>query len=119
MMTFFRSVLVPACGFAALGMMTLPAHAIGCVSGAAAGAVAGHVAGGQAVIGAAGGCIVGHELAVRKNREAEADKLIADYETAPEGGAQRAKDLAGISRLSRKDTPVAVKWMQEHDIKSR
>ena len=119
MMTFFRSLLIAASGFAALGMVSLRAHAIGCVSGATAGAIAGHVAGGHAVVGAAGGCIVGHELAVRKNREAEANKLIADYEVAPEGGAQRAKDLAGISRLSRKDTPVAVKWMQEHDIKSK
>ena len=119
MKTFFRSLLIPASGLAALLMVASPAHAIGCVSGATAGAIAGHVAGGHAVIGAAGGCIVGHELAVRKNREAEANKLIADYEVAPEGGARRAKDLAGISRLSRKHTPIAVQWMQEHDIKSR
>lgn len=119
MMPLPRSPLILSSGFAALFAVSLPAHAIGCVSGAAAGAIAGHVAGGHAVVGAAGGCIVGHELAVRKNREAEANMLIADYEVAPEGSAQRAKDLAGISRLSRKDTPVAVKWMQEHEINRR
>ena len=95
------------------------AHAVGCVSGAAAGAVAGHVAGGHAVAGAAAGCFVGHELAVKKEREEEANKLIAHYETAPEGSAERAKDLAGIDRLARKDVPVAVKWVQEHNVKSQ
>ena len=111
-----RSALLIAGSFAALAVTALPAHAVGCLSGAAAGAVAGHVAGGHAVIGAAGGCVVGHELAVKKEREAEANKLIADYETAPEGSPQRSRDLAGISRLSRKDVPVAVKWIQEHNV---
>ncbi len=111
-----RSALLIAGSFAALAATALPAHAVGCLSGAAAGAVAGHVAGGHAVIGAAGGCVVGHELAVKKEREAEANKLIADYETAPEGSPQRARDLAGISRLSRKDVPVAVKWIQQHNV---
>jgi hypothetical protein len=119
MATLLSSPLVLASCLAALVTMSPAAHAVGCVSGAAAGAVAGHVAGGHAVVGAAGGCIVGHELAVRKEREAEANKLIADYEVAPEGSPQRAKDLAGISRLSRKDTPTAVKWMQDHQINSR
>jgi len=103
----------------ALLMAASPAHAVGCLSGAAAGAVAGHVAGGHAVVGAAGGCIVGHELAVKKEREEEANRLIADYETAPEGSVQRSKDLAGISRLARKDVPIAVKWMQEHGVTAK
>jgi phage tail tape-measure protein len=119
MTTFVRASVFGACAFAALQFMALPAQAVGCLSGAAAGAVAGHVAGGHAVVGAAGGCIVGHELAVRKNREAEANKLIAEYETSPEGSPQRSKDLAGISRLARKDVPVAVKWMQEHNVNSK
>jgi hypothetical protein len=110
---------VVGCCFVALGIAASPAHAVGCFSGAAAGAVAGHVAGGHAVIGAAGGCVVGHELAVRKDREAEANKLIADYETLPEGSPQRAKDLAGIDRLARKNVPVATKWVQEHEINSK
>ncbi len=118
MTTLFRPTVFIAGGFVALAFVALPAHAVGCISGAAAGAVAGHVAGGHAVLGAAGGCVVGHELAVKKNREAEANKLIADYETAPEGSAQRSKDLAGISRLARKEVPVAQKWMQVHNINS-
>jgi hypothetical protein len=39
---------------------TRPAHALGCLSGAAAGALAGHMAG-HGVLGAVGGCIAGHE----------------------------------------------------------
>lgn len=116
MSTFVRSVAIVAGGFAALVFIASPAHAVGCLSGAAAGAVAGHVAGGHAVVGAAGGCFVGHELAVKQQHEAEANKLIADYDTAPEGSPQRAKDVAGISRLARKDVPIAVKWIHDHGV---
>ena len=104
---------------AGLGLTTLPAHAVGCLSGATAGAVAGHVAGGHAVMGAAAGCFVGHELAVKQDREAEANKLIAHYDTTPEGSPERAKDLAGIDKLARKNVPVAVKWVHEHEINSQ
>lgn len=114
-----RSTLIAVGCFAGLGVSALPAHALGCVSGAAAGAVAGHVAGGHAVIGAATGCFVGHELAVKRDREAEANKLIAHYETAPEGSAERAKDLAGIDKLARKNVPIAVKWVEEHHVNSQ
>lgn len=117
--TLTRATLIAASSFAAVLIAASPAHAVGCLSGAAAGAVAGHVAGGHAVLGAAGGCIVGHEIAVKKAHEAEADKLIADYEAAPEGSPQRSKDMAGISRLARKDVPAAVKWMQEHSVSSK
>ena len=119
MSNFAWSSVLAASSLAALCLTARPALAVGCLSGAAAGAVAGHVAGGHAVIGAAGGCIVGHELAVKQRHEAEANKLIADYDTAPEGSTQRAKDVAGISRLARKDVPIAVKWIQEHNISSK
>lgn len=119
MTLFVRSTLLAASGFTALLIAAAPAHAVGCISGAAAGAVAGHVAGGHAVVGAAGGCIVGHELAVKKDREVEANKLIADYEAAPEGSTQRSKDAAAISRLSRKGVPAAQTWMQGHGISSQ
>ena len=49
-----------------------PAHAIGCLTGAAAGAVAGHYAHHHAVLGAIGGCIAGrhlHNEQVRKRQE--------------------------------------------------
>lgn len=38
------------------------AGAVGCISGAIAGGVAGHYAGHHGILGAAGGCIAGHEL---------------------------------------------------------
>jgi outer membrane lipoprotein SlyB len=44
-------------GFASIS----PAHALGCLSGAAAGALAGHYAGHHAFLGAMGGCIAGHQ----------------------------------------------------------
>ena len=119
MTRFVRSAVFVASCVAVLVIAASPAQAAGCLSGAAAGAVVGHVAGGHAVVGAAGGCLVGHELAVKKSREAEANKLIADYETAPEGSPQRAKDLAGIDKLARKQVPIAVKWVQQHNISSK
>lgn len=118
MKKYVRSAVLAAGCLTALGFSASPAYALGCISGATAGAVAGHVAGGHAVVGAAAGCLVGHELAVKRDREAEANKLIAHYETTPEGSAERSKDLAGIDKLARKNVPVAVKWVQEHDIHS-
>jgi hypothetical protein len=41
-------------------VFSLPAHAIGCLSGGAAGALAGHMAG-HGILGALGGCIAGHQ----------------------------------------------------------
>jgi len=40
-------------------MNSPPAHALGCLSGAAAGALAGHMAG-HGVLGAVTGCVAGH-----------------------------------------------------------
>ena len=45
----------------------------GCLGGAVVGGVAGHVAGRHAGIGAVGGCIVGHHMAVVKKR----DRMVA------------------------------------------
>ena len=45
-----------------------PAHALGCLSGAAAGALAGHMAG-HGVLGAVSGCIAGHEWHKHQLRE--------------------------------------------------
>jgi len=60
---FFTTVLVFSAG---------TASAKGCIKGAVAGAVAGHMAGGHAVLGAAGGCIVGRKLANKKAAEQKA-----------------------------------------------
>jgi hypothetical protein len=47
------------------------ADAKGCLKGAAVGAVAGHYMHHHAVLGAIGGCIVGHHMAVEKARQEE------------------------------------------------
>ena len=44
----------------------------GCLGGAVVGGVAGHYAGRHAGVGAVGGCLVGHHLAVQKKRERRA-----------------------------------------------
>jgi hypothetical protein len=114
MMKNIKTLISVTLSAAALGLVASPAHAIGCLSGAAGGAVAGHIAGHHAVIGAIGGCFVGHELAVKKKEGIEADKLIADYDTAQNEPARQAKDAVGIEKLAHKKVPVAVKWEQEH-----
>ena len=50
------------------------AQAKGCLKGAAVGAVAGHYMHHHAVLGAIGGCIVGHHMAVEKARQQQYDK---------------------------------------------
>jgi hypothetical protein len=46
------------------------ANAAGCLKGAAVGGVGGHFVGsGHAVLGAAGGCIVGHHMASKKAKQ--------------------------------------------------
>ncbi len=55
-----RKTLFAVAALFSLGTTIPPAHAIGCLSGAAAGALAGHMAG-HGVLGAIGGCIAGHQ----------------------------------------------------------
>lgn len=110
----FRTFLTATLAISVLSFATTAAHAVGCLSGAAGGAVAGHVAGHHAVIGAAGGCMLGHHLAVKKKEEEQANKLIADYATTGSGSEQQRKDAEGIAKLAHKKVPVAVKWAQEH-----
>jgi len=45
------------------------AQAAGCLSGAAVGGIAGHMAGHHGLLGAAGGCAVGHHMANRRREE--------------------------------------------------
>lgn len=46
------------------------ANAAGCLKGAAVGGVGGHFVGsGHAVLGAAGGCIIGHHMASKKAKQ--------------------------------------------------
>ena len=68
-----KAVLVPtALVFAVAGFVLSPnpASAKGCIKGAIVGGVAGHYAGHHGLLGAAGGCIVGHYLA-KKHAEEE------------------------------------------------
>ena len=48
---------------------SVPAEAKGCVKGALVGGVAGHYTGHHGVIGAIGGCVVGHHMANEKDKE--------------------------------------------------
>ena len=59
-------------------------QAAGCLKGAVVGGVAGHYVGkGHAVLGAAGGCIVGHHMAAKKAKE---DALAREHaQQAPSG----------------------------------
>ncbi len=58
-----KSILIAAT--AALALTAGAADARGCLKGAVVGGVAGHFAGHHALVGAAGGCAVGHHLANR------------------------------------------------------
>src|SRR5882672_10675991 len=56
------------------------AQAAGCLKGAAVGGVGGHFVGkGHAVVGAAGGCLVGHHMASKKAKE----DVAAQAQTQP------------------------------------
>jgi hypothetical protein len=50
---------------------TSAVYAKGCLEGAAVGGVAGHVAGKHGVVGAAGGCAIGHHEANKKDKKAQ------------------------------------------------
>jgi hypothetical protein len=57
--------------FAAVVWSATPAHAAGCLSGAAVGGVAGHLAGHHGGIGAAAGCAIGHHEAKKNAAKAQ------------------------------------------------
>ncbi|MEA3095635.1 MAG: hypothetical protein QOJ04_6977 [Caballeronia sp.] len=61
--------VVTAIGALALLTAVGTAHAAGCLKGAVVGGVAGHVAGHHALIGAMGGCVVGHHYAKENEKE--------------------------------------------------
>jgi len=75
--------------FAAL-TLTLAAgqsHAAGCLKGAAVGGVGGHFVGsGHAVLGAAGGCLVGRHMANKKAKEDAEARRNAHVEHQPAPG---------------------------------
>lgn len=54
-----------------------PAQAKGCIKGALVGGVAGHLAH-HGVLGAAGGCVVGHHMASEKAKQDQQQKPSSD-----------------------------------------
>lgn len=75
---------------AALGVSAAgQAQAAGCLEGAAVGGVGGHFVGkGHAVVGAAGGCLVGHHMASKKAKEDAASRAQAQAATQPQKSPQ-------------------------------
>ncbi|UDL87022.1 hypothetical protein LGH82_17540 [Mesorhizobium sp. PAMC28654] len=63
-----KKAIIAVAALAVLGASS-QAQAIGCLSGAAAGGVAGHYAGHHTVLGALGGCVVGHQLHKKQKRK--------------------------------------------------
>ncbi|POR47462.1 hypothetical protein B0G62_11853 [Paraburkholderia eburnea] len=68
MRSIFTAFAIAGCLVGVAG----PVWAEGCLKGAAAGGVVGHVAGHHAVVGAAGGCAIGHHEAKKKDKAAAA-----------------------------------------------
>jgi hypothetical protein len=54
-----------------VGWLATPAHAAGCLKGAAVGGLAGHVAGHHGVLGAGAGCAIGHHEANKNAKAAQ------------------------------------------------
>jgi uncharacterized protein YcfJ len=74
------SFLAAAIAISMTGAAALqPAEAAGCIKGAAVGGVAGHYAGHHAILGAVGGCIVGHHMAkVDAERREQQERQATD-----------------------------------------
>jgi hypothetical protein len=70
-------------GALAISMAATSAGAVGCISGAVVGGVAGHVAHHHALMGAAAGCVVRHEIAVHNKKKREAEARAAHQAAAP------------------------------------
>ena len=77
-------------GLLAVAVIPMPAHAIGCASGAVVGGVAGHFAGHHGLLGAAAGCAVGHHEAVKRDRERSAGQA-ADQRQREQADLERAR----------------------------
>ncbi|WP_250536796.1 hypothetical protein [Caballeronia sp. AZ10_KS36] len=68
------------------------AQAAGCLKGAAVGGVGGHFVGkGHAVLGAAGGCLVGRHMANKKAKEDAAARTQAQNSAQDQSNAQAAR----------------------------
>ena len=84
-----KSAILTAAGLLALvSLAAAPsAQAKGCLKGAMVGGVAGHYAGHHGVLGAIGGCAVGHHMANEKSKEGgEATSDRAQHSGNPPNG---------------------------------
>ena len=77
-------VAIPAAALLLLGAAN-GVQAKGCIKGAAVGTVAGHFARHHAVLGAAAGCVVGHHLAKKKERQAKERRRQQQGQAAHQG----------------------------------
>ena len=86
--------------FAAGSAVAPPADAKGCLKGAAVGGVAGHYAGHHAILGAVGGCIVGHHMAAKHAQEERADCGGRQRGICP-GEPRRRREAVGVWEIGR------------------
>jgi hypothetical protein len=82
-----KSVLLAAAVATAFSFSAgaVPAEAKGCLKGAMVGGVAGHFAGHHGVLGAIGGCVVGHHMANEKDKD---NAAAQNPHPAPQPGDQ-------------------------------
>jgi hypothetical protein len=86
-MKFMTTLAVCTAVLGAVSFGAAPAEARGCLKGAAVGGLAGHMAG-HGVLGAAGGCAVGHHMANRR----EQDRDVQDQQYRSDDRQSRQYD---------------------------
>ena len=86
-------IIILSAGFAVLlaagSGLAPPAQAKGCIKGAMVGGVAGHYAGHHTVLGALGGCAIGHHMATKHARE-RATQQQQHYQDGGSSGDSRS-----------------------------
>ncbi len=82
--------MVILAGLFAIAAVPVPAHAIGCASGAVVGGVGGHYAGRHGLLGAVAGCAIGHHEAVKQRRERD-EARNAEQQQREQADLERAR----------------------------
>ena len=94
-------ILMLSAGFAVLlaagSGLAPPAQAKGCIKGAVVGGVAGHYAGHHAVLGALGGCAIGHHMATKHARERD----MQQHQDRGSSGDRQSGSYSGQQRQTR------------------
>jgi hypothetical protein len=73
-----KVTLLAAVAFAITAAAAGPVEARGCLKGAVVGGIAGHLAH-HGVLGAVGGCVVGHHMAAKQQREYDQQQGMQRY----------------------------------------